>query len=275
MTPHVWKGAWSSTAAYNAFDVVTTTSGSVTSSWLALVNNSNVTPVSGATWSLLPAPLLWPTMRGLTWDVKLAPEFFGEEQKSVAPGYDTELSYGPDPLYHFECNFDVLRESAGFNERRTIQNFFESRQGRSKSFLVSLPTLTQNPDDGVIAGQALTVDANNYAPLIIARPYTPETVYEVAGVNGNPGTAPVIKVGGVVKTAGVDYNIIWGGVATSSTSYPGLVVQFLSTPSGAVTADFTWYYRVKFEQTKQEMNTFAWLLWECKQVQFVSTRIAN
>jgi hypothetical protein len=215
---------------------------------------------------------LWPTLRGITWDVKLAPEFFGLEHKSATPGFDTEVSLGPDPIYHFECSFDVLRESSGFNERRTIQNFFEFCNGKTHSFLLSLPTLTQNPADGTATGQALTVDGNNYAPLVVSRPFLNENIYEAAGVNGDPGTAPVIQVAGVTQVAGTNYNIIGPGVAASGVTYPGLVVQFLAAPVGAVTANFSWLYRVKFEQSKQEFTTFAWLLWDCKQVQFVTTR---
>ena len=273
MTPYNFRGAWSGAATYSAFDTVT----SGGSSWVALATvtpaSPSVAPSPGASWALLTTPTLWPALPGLTWDVKLAPEFFGQEHKGTTPGYDTETSYGPDPLYHLEMTFSILRDTSVLNERRILQNFFEAMGGRFRSFLLSMPTITQNPADGFVAGQPLIVDANNYAPLAITRPYLNENVYEPAGINGNPGTAPVIYIGGTPQVAGVNYNIIGPpGVATSTASYPASVVWFLSTPGGAVTADINWLYRMRFEQTKQEFNAFMFLLYEANQVQICSTR---
>lgn len=214
---------------------------------------------------------LWPTLKGLRWDVKMTPEFFGFEHKSVAPGFDTELSFGPDPLYHFECEYEVLRERPGFDERRALQSFFEARRGKWQSFLLYMPTLTQNPDDGIATGQVLTPDVNGYAPIVVTRQYRTETIYELAGVNGNPGRRPLFYMNGTLLSSS-QYTVRGPGLETAGGTYPGLVVQLLIGVTGQVTADFTWYYRVRFEQSKQEFNLFCYLLWEAQQVKLISTR---
>lgn len=52
----IWRGTWNSTATYNPNDVVT--SGGAT--YVALVSNTNVTPVAGATWAVFGASTTQP-----------------------------------------------------------------------------------------------------------------------------------------------------------------------------------------------------------------------
>ena len=218
--------------------------------------------------------LLFPTLSSLGWTVKMAPEYFTEVQKAAAPGYETRLSYGPDPIYHFELSYEVLRENLlAYNELRRILGFFNQCRGNFASFLLNLTSLTQNINDSYVAGQVLTVDANGYAPVVVTRDYDTENIYQLAGVNGNPGTAPQIYVGGVLQTLGINYNIVGPGVATSSTTYPGLVIQFITSPgSNVVTANFSWYYQVRFEESKQDFDLFSYLFWECKSLKLIETR---
>jgi hypothetical protein len=219
---------------------------------------------------------LFPTLPGVNWEVKMKDEFKNLIQSAAAPGFETRLSLGPDPLIHFECDFTFLRQASYFaviDELYVFRGFFRKRRGDFDSFLLSVPVLTENPADGAVLGQALAPDANNIAPLVITRGGFDENIYEAFGVNGNPGTAPVIKKDGTPLAITTDYNIVGPGFALPGTTYPGLAIQFLASTSGhTMTADFSWYYRVRFEQGIQEFDKFLALLYSANKVQMVTTR---
>jgi hypothetical protein len=223
---------------------------------------------------------LFPTLKGLTWEIKFKDEFSNLIQTAAAPGFETRLSLGPDPIIHIELDYEFLRQlsyGASSDELATLRGFFRARRADFDSFLLFVPALTGNANEGTIAGQTLTPDANNIAPLVVTGGGYDENIYEAAGVNGDPlpaGTAaPVIKKDGSTLTVVTDYNLVGPGFALAGVTYPGLAVQFLTATAGhTMTADFSWLYRVRFEQSAQEFSLFTALLYSAQQVQLVTTR---
>ena len=219
---------------------------------------------------------VFPTLAGLTWELKFTDEFKNLVQAAAAPGFETRISLGPDPLIHIELIYEFLRRNAyhaANDELAILRGFFRARQGDFDSFLLSVPALTGNTADGSVVGQALTPDANNIAPLVITRESYNENIYEAAGVNGDPGSAPVIKKDGTALTITTDYNIVGPGFSLAGVTYPGLAIQFLASTSGhTMTSNFSWYYRVRFEQGAQEFDAFMALLYSAQKVQMVTTR---
>lgn len=230
--------------------------------------------------------VLLPTLKGLDWTQNLPKKkarFTTLVQEAFATGRTTRVMGAPDPVYDFELSYEFLREAnygSTFNELRRLEAFFNARGGDFDSFLLSLPTLTQNTADGTIAGQALTPDGNAIAPLVVTRDPSlvayNETIFEAAGVNGNPGVAPVIKKNGVALVLGTDYTIQGPDYVFGSTTYPGLAVVFITSIAGSpipvFTGDFSWYYRVRFAQSSQEFELFSFLLWQTQQIQLVGER---
>lgn len=221
---------------------------------------------------------VFPKLPGLSWEMKTKDEFFNLIQSAAAPGFETRLSLGPDPLVHFDLIYNWLRQPgsqadgpAQSDELMTIRGFHRARRADFDSFLLYAPDVTENASDGTVTGQVLTSDANHIAPLVITRGGFDENIYEAAGVNGNPGVAPVIKRAGTPIVAGTDYNIVGPGFALAGVTYPGLAVQFLTSDVG-ITADFSWYYRVRFAQGMQEYDKFLALLYSAQTVQVVTTR---
>jgi hypothetical protein len=219
----------------------------------------------------------FPKLPGLTWNNKFTDEFFTLIQQAAAPGFETRVSLGPDPIIHFELEYAYLRET-GFScqtsedELCILRGFYRARQGDFDSFLLYLPDLTQNAADGTVTMQPLFPDANNIAPLIVTCGGYEQNIYEAFGVNGDPGTAPVIYFGGS-PIGPTDYNIVGPGFSVAGTTYPGLAVQFLvSTMSIAVSATFSWYYRVRFEKGMQEFESFLAYLYGAQKVQLMTTR---
>jgi hypothetical protein len=228
--------------------------------------------------------VVFPTLKGLTWGLKFRDEFFTLMQASTAPGFETRVLLGPDPIIHFELVYNYLRQKSyttsfgiyqnSSDEIAILRGFFRARNGDFDSFLLSLPTITQNNADGTITGQTLTPDANNIAPLVVIRETYSESIYEAFGVNSNPGTAPVVKKDGTPLLSGTDYNFVGPGFSLAGVTYPGLAVQFITATGGHVmTADFSWYYRVRFEQGNQEFELFLALLYSAQKVQLVTTRV--
>src|SRR6266446_2121095 len=134
---------------------------------------------------------LFPTLPGAHWEVKFRDEFSVLKQSAAAPGFETRLLLGPDPIIHFEMDYTWLRQmsyGATVDELAILRGFFRARHGDFDSFLLSLPPLTENSADGSVVGQALTPDANNIAPLVVTRGGYDENIYEAAGMNGDPGS---------------------------------------------------------------------------------------
>ncbi len=227
---------------------------------------------------------IWPWLPGLHWELKVKDEFFNLVQKAAAPGYETRISLGPDPLLHLELSYDFLREpgspdkslpAGADDELQILRGFFRARQGDFDSFLVDLGAITGNPAESAIEGQPLTPDANGVAPLIVSWSggYN-ENIYELARdrATGNVAT-PQLYLNGAPMVAGTDYAIQGPGYAEAGVTYPGLVAVITKAISGApVTADIGWFYRVRFEQGTQQFDKFLALLYLAQQIQLVTTR---
>lgn len=229
--------------------------------------------------------LLFPAVKGLDWTQKKKANWNTLVQQAFAKGRTTRIMGSSDPVYDFELSYEFLRQDkygSTFNELQRIEAFFNTQGGDFGSFLLSLPTLTQNSSDGAITGQILTPDSNAIAPLIVTRDPAGEsygeTIFETAGVNGNPGVAPVIKKNGTPLTPVTDYTIQGPDYVFGSTVYPGIAIVFITavtgSPTPVFTADFSWYYRVRFAQGSQEFELFSLLLWQTQSIQLVGERNA-
>jgi hypothetical protein len=218
---------------------------------------------------------VWPSLPGLHWELKVKDEFFNLVSKAAAPGYETRISLGPDPLLHLELSYDFLREpgspdnslpAGADDELQILRGFFRARQGDFDSFLIDLGAITGNPAESSVAGQPLTPDASAIAPLIVSWSggYN-ENIYELQGT-------PQLYMSGQPMVAGTDYTIQGPGYADAGVTYPGLVAVIIKAITGPITADIGWYYRVRFEQGMQEFDKFLALLYSAQQIQLVTTR---
>lgn len=218
--------------------------------------------------------------RGTAWEFRWTDKHSNLIQSAAAPGFETRISLGPDPLRTLELNYAILLAGAKGGTRDQLVGFFNLRRGDFDSFLIDLGALTSNPADSSIVGQILDVDYNGYAPITLTRYVSAaeswqENVYELAGVNGNPGTAPVLRLDDEVLVSGTDYDFMGPGFSISGRTFPGLMViitRALGSPRGIVTADFSWLYRVRFEQPEQEYEMFHHLLWKAQKISVVTTR---
>ena len=187
---------------------------------------------------------VFPQLAGLDWNVKRTPTFRTLLQ-SVANGFTVRVPQLTDPMWTFECSYEFLNEQN--DDLNVLLGFFLARQGAYDSFLLNLGSLTQNPFDSAVTDQPLTIDANNCAPLVrtLGSSQYNEQIYELNGT-------PIIKSNGTPLVSGTDYTLYTATQTAAGTlngngiTYAGCVVKFLHGISGAVTADFGFYYRVIF-----------------------------
>jgi hypothetical protein len=219
---------------------------------------------------------LFPTLPGLMWGMTLSDVFNTQIYQTALPGSETRISKGPDPTFAIKLEYEFLRNYPGLDELNTLRAFFSARKGQFDSFLLDPTSLTKNPIDSSIAGQVLTVDGNNYASLIRTEGGNPETIYEVNTITNIYANGSPITPGGVPNTVPIagqwNYWTASGSRTYGSASYPGVVIQFGSSPTLPVTADFSWYYRVRFEKANADFDAFMFELYELQEISLVTTR---
>lgn len=202
--------------------------------------------------------VIFPTLPGLAWSVTKAPRFATRIQKAVS-GRELRVLDQPNPIWLWTLTYDVLRDphdtrgsglAAGFDELRTLMGFFLQQQGAFQPFLFDDPT------DDTVTGQTIGTGNSSATQFQLVR-----TMNSFA----EPVTAPNIVSA-----------IYFNGVRQSAAGYAadpntGLVAFTTPPPSGqAITADFTYWFRVRFAEDTAEFENFMLQLWRLKQIKLQS-----
>ena len=201
-----------------------------------------------------------PALPGLGFPWSRMPTFQTRRQVSVS-GKETRIADWSIPRYTWSLTYDVLRQGTyqgTWTEYTTLRGFFEQMYGGWDSFLYT------DVDDNTVVGQAIaTGDAATLAfPMV--RTSGGFTVPTLAP-NLSP-TPPVIYLNGVAQMSG--YSITpWGGSA------PG-ILTFASAPGSgvAITADFSYYWPVRFDDDKMTFDKFMSNLYMLKKLSFTSIK---
>ena len=207
----------------------------------------------------------FPTLPGLGWSVSKAPRFATRIQRAVS-GRELRVLDQPNPIWTWTLTYSMLRDQndtraasgpgVGYNELRTLMGFFLQQQGAFQPFLFDDPS-----DDSASAQAIGTGDGGT-------------TVFQLVRTMGlslpGGGFAEPITAPNAVST------IYFDGVRQSVSGYSvdpatGLV-NFTSPPpaSQLVTADFTYYFRVRFADDSADFENFLYQLWALKQVKLQS-----
>jgi uncharacterized protein (TIGR02217 family) len=192
---------------------------------------------------------IFPTLPGLSWSVTKQPRFATRIQRAVS-GRELRALDQPNPIWTWTLSYSVLRDGGSYDELRTLMGFFLDQQGAFGPFLFVDPT-----DNGV-TGQVLGTGDGGTAAFQLVR---------TMGGFAEPVTAPNavanIYVNGVVQSPS-GYSV---GADTG-------VVTFTAPPlaGGLVSADFTYYFRVRFADDTAEFENFMFQLWSLRQVKLQS-----
>ena len=192
--------------------------------------------------------VLFPLLPGLDWDVIKTPIFSTDVQTSVS-GKETRNANWLYPKYKWQLNYNFLRADAN-QELQTLIGFYNARLGQFDPFLFN-DTFT--PDNAVTGQQVSTGDGVT-------------TVFQLIRTFGGftePVTAPnLVSAVSLNGTATTGYSV---DPAT------GLVTFAVAPAAGAViTADFTYYWRVRFLADSYDFDYFLYQLWSLKQLEFQS-----
>ena len=205
---------------------------------------------------------IFPVLPGLGWSVSKSPRFATRIQKAVS-GRELRVLDQPNPIWLWTLTYDMLRDrhdsrgpngvgglGAGFDELRSLMGFFLQQQGAFQPFLFDDPT-----DDSVTGQPIGTGDASTVQFQLV------RTMNGFAEQVTAPNVVGAIYFNGVRQSA-----------ATYSTDpNTGLVTFTTPPPSGeAITADFTYYFRVRFADDTAEFENFMLQLWRLKQIKLQS-----
>ncbi len=202
---------------------------------------------------------IFPALPGLGWSVTKAPRFAARIQTAIS-GRELRILNQTYPIWTWTLTYALLRDKhdtrgpsglgAGYDELRTLAGFFLQQQGAFQPFLFDDPT-----DDTVTGLSIGTGDSS-------------ATVFQL--VRNFGGFKEPIVAPNVVSA------IYFNGVLQSSSAYAvdaatGLVTFTTPPPTGqAITADFTYYFRVRFADDTAEFENFMYQLWQLKQVKLQS-----
>jgi uncharacterized protein (TIGR02217 family) len=208
---------------------------------------------------------IFPTLPGLGWSVSKAPRFATRIQRAVS-GRELRVVDQPNPTWIWTLTYAVLRDEhdtratsgpgVGYDELRTLMGFFLQQQGALQPFLFNDPT-----DDTVSAQPIGTGDGST-------------TVFQLVRSMGvglpSGGFAEPIIAPNVVSA------IYFDGIVQSAAEYSvdpatGLVTFTAPPPAGQIiTADFTYYFRVRFADDTADFENFLYQLWALKQLKLQS-----
>jgi hypothetical protein len=222
--------------------------------------------------------LVYPTLPGLTLPVLKSVDF--DTLIETAPNkYDVRLPQTVNPIWNWELIYDFLRDyptpSFGVGELRTLLDFFLAVGGAGQSFLFL------DPDDNSVGPAMLAGEPN--VPLAQLSLITDGTYYysplqrtfgglfyeDVVDLNTSPysgGQALEVYCNGVEAYAtgsapggysGPTYQLLGPGLAIPGGSYMGMYLQWSVQPTAPITAQFSFYFRCRFESDSQDMEKFS------------------
>lgn len=221
--------------------------------------------------------LLFPKIRGLSWEVVKNPTLSTEIQSSLA-GREVRIQNFQNPIWEFTLIYEYLlndpkfRDDTGSTPLEQLIGFFLARGGQFDDFLLNESDLTQRLEDSVYSGQPIGTGDGVTVNFQLVRNFG--GFLEACQNPANQSAR--VYVNGVPKTQGTDYTIALG------------LVTFTSAPAvgATITADFTFLHRVRFDLgtsrgnassssgTREgiEFSNFYYNLYECKEVQLISVR---
>lgn len=194
---------------------------------------------------------VFPPLPGMTYSVEKNPINQTRIQRA-ASGRELRANDFAFPLWQYNMVFEVLRDRAdlSLNEYRTMLDFFLTARGAFGTFLLN------DPDDNTVTGQGLDGGTGARTQFQLYRQF-------IAGGFVDRITAP--NVVSAVKVNGVDP----GGWSVDPATG---IVTFVSAPANgtAVSADFTYFFRVRFVDDSLTFEKFMERLWTVQKLSVIS-----
>ena len=211
---------------------------------------------------------------GLTLKVVKAPE--GDTLiQSAANKVELRLAQTENPIWHWSLTYeqlfnDLRNPNYTASELETLMGFYLARRYRFDDFLFD------DPEDDSVTNQTLQLvndgAGNYYTPL--QRNMGGQFYEDVTDLNAQgdahyfplSGTHNKIFANGVQQSQSYlgntgDFDLLGPGLAIPGYSFSGLYLKWHSAPTAPITGTFMFYFRVRFEQDRQDFEKFLYRLW--------------
>ncbi len=213
-------------------------------------------------------------IRGLGFTVKRRPEF--STIVHTSPSFvESRVTQSRNPRWHYELLYNYLKNypedivaGQGYPDLQFLIGFFLAHFGQGDDFLFND---VQTPDNYVgpamigfpavpnLDAQLQLVQASNsgiwYSP--IQRKLAGMFYEDVTDLNGSI----TVYANGMPKTLDVDFSVHGPGLAIPGASFAGKYLQWNAQPMGPITAQFYFYWRMRYEMDEWELEKFMEYLW--------------
>lgn len=204
---------------------------------------------------------LFPTLSGQSLEITRSPLWSGGVSVQTAvSGKETTIAYWANPRWRWEIKFDFLRRGMRYGINRTelaeLMSFFNSRRSLFEAFLYN------ERDDNSVLGQGL--GAVNGPTLQLLR---------TMGTFTEPILAPLTLTN--VRADNILINPLFYTFSLYGTASPGVLTwDPPNKPNDGhiITADITYAWPVRFEDTQLDFERFMDQLYSNKSVKMISKK---
>jgi uncharacterized protein (TIGR02217 family) len=209
-------------------------------------------------------------IRGLTWNITRTASWDTLAQR-MSSGKEFRLSYWTYPLWKWELEYDYLKDNpndlvAGNvdTDLTILQGFFNQMAGQFQVFLFDDVNNGDEPGAGPwdsVAGQPIATGDGTTTTFQLIR-----TTGGFTEAIQAPYTVPEPQayLNGVAKAYGTDYSV----------DATGNLIWAVAPGNGvAITADFGYYWPVRFGSDELDFETQLYQLWKLKKVTLQQVRL--
>lgn len=199
---------------------------------------------------------IFPVLPGLKWDISKKPMWSNSIKTSVS-GKERRATYWTYPRWEFKMSYELLRNADAVTDATTelkrLMGFFLARKGSFDNFLF------RDPSDCSVVQQLIGTGngSNTDFQLVRSMDQFSEPIKNIDSSDAEP----IIYLDEMPQTSG--YTIS----STGLVSFDNAVASDVK-----ITADFSFYFRVRFLQDEKEFNQFMYQLFELKSLELISVK---
>lgn len=205
---------------------------------------------------------VFPALVGQSIDITRSPTWPGSSVVAAVSGKETAIANQANPRWVWDIHFEMLRlgnrNNITYTELQQIAGFFNARQGVFDSFLYD------ERDDNTATGAVLGVGNGVALTYQLVRTFGGFAEPILA-----PNVVSNVYVNGIV-VSNTHYTVsAWGSAAPGVITFAG---GFAPANGLSVTADFTYYWPVRFTDAQLDFNRFMATLYSLKSVKMISKK---
>lgn len=176
---------------------------------------------------------IFPNFSGITWPIPKRATWKTLVSQTES-GREVRVALRSLPLFEWDLPYGILRAA----DQATFWGFYNACYGGYYTFLFD------DKADDFAQGAQLGVGDGTTTQFQFVRSYAGEFVEPRTDIQQSP-TAPKIYLNGVLKTSGYSINYLNSGILTFTTAPASGVV---------ITADFYFYWRVRFKEDQLQID---------------------